>query len=97
MSPLENYANIDLVVDRRDYLVQVISNKYGDPGKREEVEPITLGENETKYSHVWYSEQTGTEKQIKIGIESSSSGNFYFNYNGNRTARVGSKKRTSRA
>jgi len=77
MSPLETYLNIDLVLDRRDYLAQVISRKYGDPGETQKVEPVNLESYETKFSHVWYGKQTGTDKRIKIGIECSSSGNYY--------------------
>jgi len=77
MSPLESYFDIDLVIERRDYLARLITKQYGEPGKRQEIEPVNLDEYETKFSHIWYSEQTEQEKRIKIGIECSSSGNFY--------------------
>lgn len=74
-SQLENYFNIDLVLSRRGYLVQLISEQYGDPGKKQKVDPATLGDYETKFSHVWYEKQTGTKKRIKIGVKCT--GTYY--------------------
>ena len=77
MSQLESYFDTDLVIKRRDYLVRLITKQYGESGKRQEVEPVNLDEYETKFSHIWYSEQTEQQKHIKIGVECSSSGNYY--------------------
>lgn len=74
--PLESYFNIDTVIEERDYLVEIITKRYEDPGETQEIEPIDLDEWEIKFSHIWYSEQTKQDKRIKIGIQHTK--NFYF-------------------
>ncbi len=74
--PLESYFNIDTVIEERDYLVEIITKRYGNPGEKREIEPIGWDDWRIKYSHIWNTEQTEQNTRIKIGIQRTK--NFYF-------------------
>ena len=55
--------------DQRDLLADIISKQYGPPSEEKELNLTELPANEITFSHVWRPAQTGTDKEIKIGIE----------------------------
>jgi len=74
--PLESYLNIDKVIEGREYLVDVITKRYGTPSEVKEIELIEIGKWQTEFTHNWYSEEVNQNKRIKIGIQRTE--NFYF-------------------
>ncbi|MBS3788481.1 hypothetical protein KGY79_09845 [Candidatus Bipolaricaulota bacterium] len=74
--PLESYFNIDKVIEEREYLVDVITKRYGTPSEVKEIKPIEIGKWQTEFTHSWYSEEVNQNKRIKIGIQCTE--NFYF-------------------